>query len=98
MASLSLDEEFRLIAEDFQQKAKLTPQQLKAFKVTKVEDIRVVLANVQKRNDDDRACIWLRRIEPFINTFLDFGNIIEVFLNASDFLAFIWVCDLKDFS
>ncbi|KAH8173584.1 NACHT domain-containing protein [Sarocladium implicatum] len=90
MATISLDEEFQQLAEDFQKKAKLTPQQLKAFKLTKVEDIRTVLADVQKKHQKDRACIWLRRLDPFINTFLEFGNIIEVFLNTSDFLAFIW--------
>lgn len=92
MANVSLDEEFRQLADDFQKRAKLTPQQLNAFKLTKVEDIRRVLVDVQKKHEKDRALIWLKRIDPFINTFLEFGNIVEVFLNTSEFLAFVWVC------
>lgn len=93
-----MDQEFRRIAESFQQKAKLTPEQIRLFKLTKVEDVKGVLAELQNNHESRRACVWLKRLDPFINTMLEFGSIVEVFLNTSDILCFIWVSFLISLS
>lgn len=91
-ASLSaVDNEFRQVIDSFRSRAKLNQHELILFKLTTVADLQIALQEVQDKLESRKSLVALKRLQPFIDTFLDFGSVVEVFLNTSDLVAFIWV-------
>ena len=90
--SISLDAEFRRVVDDFKAKAELTPEELQYFRLSKLDDVTAILATIQKKQSQTGRLTYMKRIDPFLKTILEFGSVVEVFLNTSDILAFVWVC------
>jgi len=85
----SLDAEFERVAKAF--RANLRSDELQCFKLSELGDLRTILASIEEQQDKKRGLAYMKRVEPFINTMLEFGKIVEVFLNVTDVLAFVWV-------
>src|ERR1700732_4173070 len=83
-------------AEDIFQKTlasfrkRLTPKEREDFQFATIGDVRTVIACIQKEQETLKAMMNMSRIQSFLEAMEQFGNVIEVFLNASNFVAFIW--------
>ncbi|OAL34641.1 hypothetical protein AYO20_06058 [Fonsecaea nubica] len=71
-------------------KSRLTGKQLQSFEFASLEQVEVEVNNIQRRQDTQRGLRNLTRIRRFIEAMEQFGKIIEVFVNTSDVLAFVW--------
>ncbi|OQV01238.1 NACHT domain-containing protein [Cladophialophora immunda] len=70
-------------------KNRLSGEQLRSFKCTSLNDVKDAINEIQKRQEAKRELRNLTRIRGFLDAMEQFGNIIEVFNNTSDFVAFI---------
>ena len=70
---------------------KLTPKEIQDFKLTTLDELRGVIQDIQKRGVQNGHLQCLTRMKPFISAMQDYGKIVEVFLNTSDILCFVWV-------
>lgn len=83
--------DFNLFLDKFKTTAKLTSQQALTFQNTTVDDVKSTIASIQQKQISSGRQQWIRRLEPFLSSMEQYGKVIEVFLNASEALAFIWV-------
>ncbi|KAH7022148.1 hypothetical protein EDB80DRAFT_694105 [Ilyonectria destructans] len=84
------NQDFNLFLDKFKTTAKLTSQQALAFQNTTVDDVKSTIASIQQKQISSGRQQWIRRLEPFLSSMEQYGKVIEVFLNASEVLAFIW--------
>ena len=59
-----------------------------------LEDVHREIANIQKAQESERNLRNLTRIKGFLEGMAQYGEIVEIFLNVSDIVAFVWVCTL----
>src|SRR5437016_3605034 len=71
-------------------KKRLTQKEQDDFQFTTLEDVRKVIARIQHEQDGLKTMMNLPRIQSFLEAMDQFSRVIEVFLNASDFVAFVW--------
>lgn len=86
-----MDAEFRRAVEAFKKEASLTPAELPYFQFNGVDDVLKTLGDIQSHHSAQKRLLFMKRINPFVKTMIEFGKVVEVFLNASDILAFVWV-------
>lgn len=79
---------FRTLLSNF--KKRLTQRELDDFQFTSLEDVRLEIARIQAEQEIRKEMINMPRIESFLEAIDQFGKVIEVFLNTSEFVAFIW--------
>ena len=70
----------------------LSPAKQEEFSVTSLADVHVTIAHIQEVQGSERRMRNLTRIKAFLEAMEQYGKIVEVFLNVSDILAFVWVC------
>lgn len=70
----------------------LSKDEVEDFQFTKLEDIHKVIDELQEEQGKRKAMRNMTRIASFLEAMEQFGMVIEVFLNSTKFLAFIWVC------
>lgn len=80
---------FEIALKDF--KTGLTQEEKDDFKMTDLGTLKQVLSKMQKDQENRRSMIYMRRLEPFLTAIETYGKVVEVFLNTSDILAFVWV-------
>jgi hypothetical protein len=85
---LAADNGFKTALAKF--RARLTVEEEAKFQVTSVDDVKMVILAVQVDQRKRRAVRNLTRVKRFLEAMEQFGKIIEVFVNASDFVAFVW--------
>jgi hypothetical protein len=61
------------------------------FKISTFADLEMSIGDLQAKQHSQRRQQALIRIKPFLEAMEQFGKIIEVFCNTSEFVAFIWV-------
>lgn len=71
-------------------KKRLSPKELADFEITSLKDVREVVARIQKEQESVKQMMNMPRIQSFLEAMKQFGNIVEVYLNASQFVAFVW--------
>jgi hypothetical protein len=71
-------------------KARLTNEELAQFQFTTLYDLNRAARKIQDEQRARSAAMHLPRIQAFLEAFKQFGEVIEVFLNSSDFVAFVW--------
>lgn len=91
-----MDAEFRRVHDTF--KANLTAGELDYFRGSGLEHVQIALQRIQKEQEGKRQLLYLNRIDPYLKTMIEYGKVVEVFLNVSEILAFVWVCLQKQFS
>ena len=68
----------------------LRPEEKQNFKSTSFEDVKAAIINIQQDQENTRTLRNLRKIEPFIMAMEAFSKVIEVYLNASQFVCYVW--------
>jgi hypothetical protein len=72
-------------------KSQLEPDILSRFRMTTIQDLKQEVLAIQRKHASKKRLQNMQRLEGFIAAMEQYGKVIEVFLNASDILAFIWV-------
>ncbi|KAL8370099.1 hypothetical protein RB595_000459 [Gaeumannomyces hyphopodioides] len=83
-----MDAEFQRVSNAF--KADLTPQEREYFRSSRLEDVQHTLATIQSEQEAKGSLRFLRRIDPFVKTMLEYSKVVEVFVNVEETLAFVW--------
>ena len=89
--TLSLDQEFKTFLKAFQMEAALTKRDIQEYENTSLDDIKAVIVAIQRKHLSNKKQLYMRRLEVFLVNMEAYGKVIEVFLNSSDYLAFVWV-------
>lgn len=71
-------------------KARLSPKNLQGFPNSTYEDLLQEMKRIQSEQERSKEMMNMFRLQAFLQTMTEFGKVIEVFLNCSDMLAFIW--------
>lgn len=71
-------------------KSRLKPAEAAKFKATTLDDLKVTILAIQSEQRARKKMMHMGRISSFLEAMEQFGKVIEVFLNISDMLAFIW--------
>lgn len=69
---------------------RLTRQELEDFKYSSLEDVLLAVEAIQEEQGRRKELMNLPRIQRFLEAMHQYEKIIEVFLNASSFLCFVW--------
>jgi len=77
-------------------RANLTPEDREDFQYTKLEDLQTAIQDIQEKQG--RKSQNLARMKPFLEGMQQYGKIVEVFLNVSNVIAFVWVSELISLS
>ncbi|KAI0894308.1 hypothetical protein F4806DRAFT_503618 [Annulohypoxylon nitens] len=81
--------EFKQAVEIF--KNNLTENERKDFQFTRLEDVQKAMIDLQTQQNQKKRLRYLNRLKPFLRLMEDYGKVIDVFLNASEILAYVWV-------
>ena len=73
-------------------KLRLTKSEQEEIENVTLEDLDRAIGKIQEKQRATRSYRNLRRIEPFVTGMKEYGKVVEVFTNASPFVAFVWVC------
>lgn len=84
--------EFTSVMDDF--KSRLTDEERRSFAMTKLEDLEIAIASIQRKQATQKRLQGLRRLEVFLEGMKEYDKLISVFLNSSPILAFVWVSKL----
>ena len=87
---MDIDSQLRRALDDFKVNAELTNAELQFFQFRTFEDVRDTLNSIQEDQSKKKRLVYMRRIDPFLKAMTEYSKVIEVFLNTSDILAFIW--------
>ncbi|TVY27111.1 Vegetative incompatibility protein HET-E-1 [Lachnellula hyalina] len=71
-------------------KLRLTDRESEDFKFTSLEDVRVALVAIQDEQGRKKEMMNLPRLQAFLEAMEQYGKVVEVFLNVSSVLCFIW--------
>lgn len=83
---------FHKTIDTFKTKAGLSQDELKDFQMTSLDDLKLQISIIQNDQRQSKKLRYLKRLAPFLDSMEQYGRIIEVFLNVSDIIAFVWVC------
>lgn len=76
----------------------LTQDEVQEFRFSTLEDIHKVIEDLQAEQGRKKKMMDLSRIKSFLEAMEQYGKVVEVFLNTTEFLAFVWVCTSRLFS
>ena len=68
----------------------LTPEQKQDFQFTTLDDVHKAILTIQMQQAKRNEMMNMPRIQSFLEAMDNFGKVIEVFMNSSEFLPFIW--------
>ncbi|KAH8690547.1 hypothetical protein BGW36DRAFT_411385 [Talaromyces proteolyticus] len=89
MAASPIDESvFRQALDKF--RSSLTAAEDQDFQLTTADDLRDAIAKLQNKQMSERKMRNFNRLRDFVERMEQFGTVVEVFLNASMFVAYIW--------
>ena len=92
--SSSAEREFLDALEAFKTSAGLSAEELQDFQFSTLTDLQSTIGMIQQEQSRTRTLRYSKRLEPFLKTIEEYGKVIEVFVNSSQMLAFIWVSAL----
>ncbi|KAF5532222.1 C2H2 C2HC zinc finger [Fusarium mexicanum] len=79
---------FQRALADFQNRLK--PAEKQQFEVTTLDELKVTILAIQSQQRSRKKLMHMGRLVPFLEAMEQFGKVIEVFLNVSEVLAFVW--------
>ncbi|CAI7574998.1 unnamed protein product [Penicillium glandicola] len=79
---------FRRVLESF--KSQLGPDLAAEFEMTSLADLKRSIAKIERKQATERRMQNMRRLSNFVDIMDNYGKVIEVFLNVTDVLAFVW--------
>ena len=83
--------EFVTALEEFKRTAGLSAEEEAEFKIASLESLLIAIRKIQEDQERRRAMMYIARLEPFLKSMEQYGKVIEVFVNTSEIVAFIWV-------
>lgn len=83
--------EFEIALEEFKKNAQLGPDDVKEFRFTGLDSLRSTIKRIQAEQEAKRRMRNMKRLEPFLQTMEQYGQTVDVFVNTSEILAFVWV-------
>lgn len=83
--------EFEIALEDFKENAQLGPDEVKEFRFADLNSLRSTIKRIQAEQEAKRRMRNMKRLEPFLQTMEQYGHTVDVFVNTSEILAFVWV-------
>ena len=83
--------EFERAVAAFKKKVELDEAELADFQLTDLQSLHRTINAIQNQQAKDRKLMYMGRLKPFLDTMRDYGQVLEVFLNTSNFVAFVWV-------
>lgn len=72
-------------------KAELSDNDISTFSLTTAEDLKKEILKLQEKQASEKRIQNLNRLTAFVEAMDQFDKVIQVFLNASDYLGFVWV-------
>lgn len=88
---------FEIALADFKKDLK-KKKDIKNFSMTTMADLKQAVIDIQAKQHSGRRQRGLQQLGPFLEAMTQLGEVVQVFCNASEFVAFIYVCDLVLFS
>jgi len=85
------DEEFQTFLKAFKSDAGLSKKDIQEYEETTVDDVNAILYAIQQKHISNNRQQYLKRLQVFIVNMESFGKVIEVFLNSTNYLGFVWV-------
>ncbi|KAI0010504.1 hypothetical protein F4779DRAFT_577169 [Xylariaceae sp. FL0662B] len=82
--------EFRKALDHFKRTAGLTRAEEDEFRMTSLGELKNCIQTIQRDQEQKRRMMYMKRLDPFLQTMEQYGKVIEVFVNTSDIVAFIW--------
>ena len=70
----------------------LSPRQRQEFQAATLEDLIQEVKKIQERRGSQRELRSMARLQRFIEAMKQYGELVNVFLNSTPFLGYIWVC------
>ncbi|GAW21807.1 hypothetical protein ANO14919_113320 [Xylariales sp. No.14919] len=64
---------------------------VKEFSICTLDDVETVCRDIQNKHGLEGKLRYMGRLRGFIEAMEQFGKVIEVFTNATEFVCFIWV-------
>lgn len=71
-------------------KKRLTQEEQLRFQTTTLDDLKASILKIQDDQSQRKSMMNLPRVKFFIEAFEQYSNVIEVFLNTSSILCFVW--------
>ncbi|KAF8535606.1 hypothetical protein BDD12DRAFT_854662 [Trichophaea hybrida] len=71
-------------------KLSLTADETKDFQFTSLRDVEDVIENIQEKQKATKMIRNVNRLKPFLDAMDQYGKVVEVFLNMSGVVAFVW--------
>ncbi|KAF3765675.1 hypothetical protein M406DRAFT_289896 [Cryphonectria parasitica EP155] len=87
MAGLNADS-FERALRKFKQN--LSPSLVRKFSICKLEDVKQTIRDIQDQQGKAGRLRNMRRLDEFIEAMNQFGGVIDVFVNANQFVCFVW--------
>lgn len=73
-------------------KKELKPKDENLFRHAKLADLLDEIDELQRDQNSSRRLQAIGRIKPTLEALTQLGKVIEVFVNGSEYVAYIWVC------
>jgi hypothetical protein len=80
---------FKQALDDFRKT--LSPEDQNEMQFTTLEHLQECILDIQREQINGRAARNINRLAPFLDAMGQYQTLIEVFLNASSILCFVWV-------
>ncbi|KAI1658130.1 WD40 repeat-like protein [Daldinia decipiens] len=71
-------------------KQSITPDLAKEFSISSLSDVKQVCKEIQQKHGSEGKLRYMGRLRGFIEAMEQFGKVIEIFVNASELVCFIW--------
>jgi DNA helicase IV len=84
----TIEDNFKQVVDDFVKRLK--PDEKAAFASTTLSELQNEVVNLQERQRKSKTAQNLRRIDPLLQAMSQYTQVIEVFLNTSSILCFVW--------
>ncbi|KAI1769276.1 hypothetical protein GGR53DRAFT_473750 [Hypoxylon sp. FL1150] len=82
--------EFLAALDNFKATAGLTNTEKTDFQMTSLEELKNCIQTIQRDQEKKKGLMYMKRLDPFLHSMEQYGKVIDVFVNSSDLLGFIW--------
>src|SRR5947207_1476427 len=71
-------------------KVRLTASERTQFNVATLDDLKVTILTIQAEQRHRKKMMHMGRIQSFLEAMEQFAKVIEIFVNTTEMLAFVW--------
>jgi hypothetical protein len=69
----------------------LKPKHEKNFTMTTLDELKQAIVDIQAKQRSERRQRCMKRLGGFLEAMEQYGNVIAIFCNSNEFVAFVWV-------